>query len=101
MNELSLLSHEDQRKKALEAITDILYEREVAIISRRFALEQPKVCTYKEISMEFQITRERVSLIELKALQHLLHPSVTRKYPWLVNVLAAQRLRTEVAARGV
>ncbi len=61
------LCHEAKISKLLEAL-NILNDREIDIINRRFGLNNTKIQTQKEISKELNISRSYVSRIEKRAL---------------------------------
>lgn len=61
-----------------EAIRDVLKEltpREEAVLKMRFGLENNSPMTLKEVGKHFNITREYIRQIEVKALRKLRHPS--------------------------
>ena len=45
----------------------------------RFGLDDGRARTLEEVGKEFSVTRERIRLIEAKALRKLRHPSRSRK----------------------
>lgn len=55
----------------LEALGGILTEKEWKILSLRYGLKDGKPRTLKEVASIFNITRERVRMIEIKALEKL------------------------------
>jgi RNA polymerase primary sigma factor len=61
----------DQLNRAL----DQLDEREREILKLRYGLEDDHPRTLKDVSLKFNITRERVRQIEIKAIEKLKHPS--------------------------
>ncbi|MCX8161086.1 MAG: sigma-70 family RNA polymerase sigma factor [Candidatus Saccharicenans sp.] len=62
-----LQSLKDQLKKALA----LLSERERAILSMRYGLEEGREYTLEEIGRHFKLTRERIRQIELRALKKI------------------------------
>jgi RNA polymerase primary sigma factor len=56
-----------------------LNPREEQIIKMRFGLEDGSEHTLEEVGQNFQVTRERIRQIEVKALRKLRHPSRSRK----------------------
>ena len=56
-----------------------LNPREERIIKMRFGLEDGSEHTLEEVGQNFQVTRERIRQIEVKALRKLRHPSRSRK----------------------
>ncbi len=61
----------DQLNRAL----DQLDEREREILKLRYGLDDDHPRTLKDVSLKFNITRERVRQIEIKAIEKLKHPS--------------------------
>lgn len=64
----------DLREK-LEEILSTLTEREETIVRMRFGLDDEKPKTLEEVANRFNITRERVRQIEVKAINKLRRPS--------------------------
>ncbi|MDI6699021.1 MAG: sigma-70 family RNA polymerase sigma factor [Candidatus Saccharicenans sp.] len=62
-----LQSLKDQLKKAFELLSD----REKAILSMRYGLEEGREYTLEEIGRHFRLTRERIRQIELRALKKI------------------------------
>jgi len=54
-------------KRALELLSD----REKAILSMRYGLEEGREYTLEEIGRHFKLTRERIRQIELRALKKI------------------------------
>ena len=61
----------EQLSRALEQLD----EREREILKLRYGLEDGHPRTLKDVSLKFNITRERVRQIEIKAIEKLKHPS--------------------------
>ena len=61
----------EQLARALEQLD----EREREILKLRYGLEDGHPRTLKDVSLKFNITRERVRQIEIKAIEKLKHPS--------------------------
>ena len=59
----------------LDRALNQLTEREKTILKLRYGLEDGHPRTLKDVAMYFNITRERVRQIEIKALEKLKHPS--------------------------
>jgi RNA polymerase sigma factor (sigma-70 family) len=57
-------------------LLDVLNERERRIISMRFGLDRRQPCTLGEVGATFNVTRERIRQIEVRAMSKLQHPSV-------------------------
>jgi len=66
-------------RESIEEVLSSLDERETKVLSLRFGLmgETPK--TLEEVGKIFNVTRERISQIEAKALRKLRHPSRRKK----------------------
>jgi len=62
-------------KEQLARALDQLDEREREILKLRYGLEDGHPRTLKDVSLKFNITRERVRQIEIKAIEKLKHPS--------------------------
>lgn len=72
-----------------------LNPREAEIIRMRFGLEDGREHTLEEVGRKFNITRERVRQIEVKAIEKLKHPLRNRKLKSFLN------LTGEAAAYGL
>ena len=73
--ELSVKMLGEDLKEALKSLT----EREKTVIILRFGLNGKSPLTLEEIGEQFDVTRERVRQIEMKALHKLKHPRIRRK----------------------
>jgi RNA polymerase primary sigma factor len=62
-------------REQLSRALDQLDEREREILKLRYGLEDGHPRTLKDVSLKFNITRERVRQIEIKAIEKLKHPS--------------------------
>ncbi len=62
-------------KEQLNRALDQLDEREREILRLRYGLDDGHPRTLKDVSLKFNITRERVRQIEIKAIEKLKHPS--------------------------
>jgi RNA polymerase primary sigma factor len=60
-------------------VLNSLTARERRVIQLRFGLEDGRARTLEEVGKEFNVTRERIRQIEVKALRKLRHPSRSRK----------------------
>jgi RNA polymerase primary sigma factor len=89
-----LLEHE--RDSLLHGSLRDLTLRERRVLRMHFGIGQRRAYTLEEIGRQFQLTRERIRQIELKALQKLRHPSRRRL---LEEVMAATAL-PEKSIRG-
>ena len=66
-------------REQLQEILEQLTEREQKVIRLRFGLDDGYARTLEEVGKEFNVTRERIRQIEMKALRKLRHPSRSRK----------------------
>jgi RNA polymerase primary sigma factor len=66
-------------KEQVAAVLDSLTGRERRVLQLRFGLEDGRARTLEEVGQEFNVTRERIRQIEVKALRKLRHPSRSRK----------------------
>ena len=68
-------SLQDQLALALEGLS----EREREVLIMRFGLADGKMRTLEEVGSEFNVTRERVRQLEMKALAKLRHPDKSQR----------------------
>jgi RNA polymerase primary sigma factor len=71
------------RQLVLEQINNVLSTltpREKRILQLRFGLKDGQSRTLKEVSQEFNLTKERIRQIEAEALRKLRHPSRSREF---------------------
>ena len=61
-------------KEQLEEVMSTLTPREAKVLKLRFGLEDGKARTLEEVGREFDVTRERIRLIEAIAFRKLRHP---------------------------
>ena len=61
-------------KEQLEEVMNTLTPREAKVLKLRFGLEDGKSRTLEEVGKEFNVTRERIRQIEVKALRKLRKP---------------------------
>ena len=66
-------------KEQLGAVLETLSEREAKVLRLRFGLDDGRARTLEEVGKEFDVTRERIRQIEVKALRKLRHPSRRKK----------------------
>jgi len=65
---------EDLKAQVEEALISLSH-KESEILRRRFGIGMDEPMTLEDIGQEFQVTRERIRQIEVKALKKLKHPS--------------------------
>ena len=53
------------------SLLKVLNDREKDVIKKRFGIDEDQAFTLEEIGKEFNVTRERIRQIELKALKKL------------------------------
>ena len=66
-------------KEQLVDVLSTLTPREEKVLRLRFGLDDGYARTLEEVGKEFNVTRERIRQIEMKALRKLRHPSRSRK----------------------
>ncbi|MBI5641625.1 MAG: RNA polymerase sigma factor RpoD, partial [Nitrospirae bacterium] len=62
-------------KVQIEKVLCTLNPKEAKIIRRRFGIGEDTTRTLEELGQEFEVTRERIRQIEVKAIRKLKHPS--------------------------
>ncbi|MDO7975655.1 RNA polymerase sigma factor RpoD [Oceanotoga teriensis] len=62
-------------REEIEKILDTLQPKEATVLKMRYGLLDGKVKTLEEVGKFFNVTRERIRQIEVKALRKLRHPS--------------------------
>jgi RNA polymerase primary sigma factor len=70
----------DDMKKKIDKILCSLPPKEERIIRKRFGIGVDSPLTLEEVGIEFEVTRERIRQIEVKAIRKLKHPSRSK---WL------------------
>ncbi len=70
----------DDLKKSIDAILASLHPKEEKVIRKRFGIGEDMPLTLEEVGEEFDVTRERIRQIEVKALRKLRHSSRSK---WL------------------
>ncbi len=75
---------QDDLKHQVERVLMTLNPKEQEILRRRFGIGDDNPHTLEEIGHEFDVTRERIRQIEVKALRKLKHPSRSK---WLKSFL--------------
>ncbi len=76
---LDFVIHDELRKK-IDTILGSLPPKEEKVIRKRFGIGEDVPLTLEEVGLEFDVTRERIRQIEVKAIRKLKHPSRSR---WL------------------
>jgi len=79
LSPLDFVIHDDLRKK-IDRILGSLPPKEEKIIRKRFGIGEDVPLTLEEVGLEFDVTRERIRQIEVKAIRKLKHPSRSK---WL------------------
>jgi RNA polymerase primary sigma factor len=69
--------HADLREKIREALNN-LSDREMRILELRYGLKDGREHTLEEVGQKFNVTRERIRQIELKAIRKLQHPDLSQ-----------------------
>ncbi|TPQ37093.1 RNA polymerase sigma factor RpoD [Cupriavidus pinatubonensis] len=62
-------------RAAIDEALDGLSPREAKVLRMRFGLDMTSDRTLEEVSKQFDVTRERIRQIEIKAMRKLMHPS--------------------------
>ena len=70
---------QEMLKEELDGVLLTLTDREEKVLRLRFGLDDGQCRTLEEVGQIFGVTRERIRLIEAKALRKLRHPSRSRK----------------------
>ncbi|HXX56929.1 MAG TPA: RNA polymerase sigma factor RpoD [Thermodesulfovibrionales bacterium] len=73
-------------KAQIDKVLCTLHPKEAQIIKRRFGIGEDAPRTLEELGQEFDVTRERIRQIEVKALRKLKHPSRSK---WLRTFMEA------------
>ncbi len=80
---LDIAIHDDL-KNQIDKVLGTLSEKEQIVIRRRYGLDEDSPRTLEEVGEEFDVTRERIRQIEVKAIRKLKHPSRNK---WLRDFL--------------
>lgn len=70
----------DDLKIQIEKVLDTLNPKEAKIIRKRYGIGEDAPHTLEELGQEFDVTRERIRQIEVKAIRKLKHPARSK---WL------------------
>lgn len=73
------IAEENELKLVIKEVLFTLNQRESSIIKMRFGIDLPQEYTLAEVAEHYNITRERIRQIEMKALRKLRHPTRGRK----------------------
>ncbi|MCD6462279.1 MAG: RNA polymerase sigma factor RpoD [Thermotogae bacterium] len=74
-------------REEIEKIFNTLNSREKAVLKMRYGLIDGKAKTLEEVGQIFNVTRERIRQIEVKALRKLRHPSKSKQLKSLMELL--------------
>ena len=87
-NEYNLLENKMYIKSIIEDFFDILTPREQEILSSRFELNGYTYENYKDLASKYNISRQRISMIEIKVLEKIRSEIYkTEKYVRIINKL--------------
>lgn len=75
----------------IDKILQTLSEREEAVIRLRYGLDDGHPRTLEEVGRQFNVTRERIRQIEMKAIKKLKHPSRRRQFQGLLELCEKRR----------
>ncbi|GBD39237.1 RNA polymerase sigma factor RpoD [bacterium HR37] len=76
---LQLLEMKELKQIIRNALSSVLSDREASILKLRFGIDSDKEHTLEEVGQEFNVTRERIRQIEVKAIKKL--KRANRIYP--------------------
>lgn len=71
-------------RRHIDKVLSTLSPKEALVIRKRFGLGEDTPLTLEEVGQEFEVTRERIRQIEVKAIKKLKHPS---RSGWLKEFL--------------
>jgi len=74
-------------REEIEKILNTLSSREKAVLKMRYGLIDGKSKTLEEVGQIFNVTRERIRQIEVKALRKLRHPTKSKQLKSLVEII--------------
>jgi RNA polymerase primary sigma factor len=83
LSPLDAVIHEDL-KAHIDRILCTLSPKEEMVIRKRFGIGEDSPHTLEEVGQEFDVTRERIRQIEVKAIRKLKHPARSK---WLRDFL--------------
>ncbi|MCP5455657.1 MAG: RNA polymerase sigma factor RpoD [Thermotogae bacterium] len=79
-------------REEIEKILDTLQPKEATVLKMRYGLLDGKVKTLEEVGQFFNVTRERIRQIEVKALRKLRHPSRSAQLKELSAMLGKKNI---------
>ena len=74
-------------REEVEKVLRTLNPREAMVLKMRYGLLDGKAKTLEEVGQYFNVTRERIRQIEVKALRKLRHPSRSKYLKALLSLL--------------
>ncbi len=75
----------------IDKILGTLSDREKSVIKLRYGLEDGHSRTLEEVGKKFNVTRERIRQIEMKAIKKLKHPSRRKQFTGLLELCEKRR----------
>jgi RNA polymerase primary sigma factor len=75
----------------IDRILQTLSQREEAVIRLRYGLDDGHPRTLEEVGRQFNVTRERIRQIEMKAIKKLKHPSRRKQFQGLLELCEKRR----------
>ncbi len=75
----------------IDTILETLSERERQVIRLRYGLDDGHPRTLEEVGRKFNVTRERIRQIEMKAIKKLKHPSRRKQFQGLLEFCEKRR----------
>ncbi len=78
-------------REQIDQILDTLSPREAMVLKMRYGLLDGKTKTLEEVGQFFNVTRERIRQIEVKALRKLRHPSRSKQLKALLGMLNSSK----------
>ncbi|MGC9383193.1 MAG: RNA polymerase sigma factor RpoD [Kosmotogaceae bacterium] len=78
-------------RERIDHVLDTLSPREAMVLKMRYGLLDGKTKTLEEVGQFFNVTRERIRQIEVKALRKLRHPSRSKQLKSLMGMLNDSR----------
>jgi len=96
----NVLSPEDAASQMMlheqiEKVLNTLNPREAMVLKMRYGLIDGKAKTLEEVGQYFNVTRERIRQIEVKALRKLRHPSRSKHLKVFIGLIEEDEEETE------